>query len=163
MSSLRIRECEAADADRLDWSPHQHYRDHFERQFARQQHGETLVLVAEDASGLVGRVIINFSEGEADEAWVYALGVQEHHRRQGVATALMHTAAEAARHRGATSLCLTVEKTNRTAMAFYDRLGFVRTGEDVSAGLKDQEGRVIDEPAPRWILQWRLATATVAS
>ena len=114
------------------------------------------MLVAEDASGLVGRVIIDFSEGGPDEAWVYALGVQVHHRRQGVATALMHTAGDAARRRGATRLCLTVEKTNETAIAFYDRLGLVRTGEDVSAGLKDQAGRVIDAPAARWILQWRL-------
>jgi ribosomal protein S18 acetylase RimI-like enzyme len=158
MTSMQIRECEAADTARLDWSPNQLYREHFEKQFARQEQDETLVLLAAGGSGLVGRIIIDFAEGDADQAWVYALGVKEPHRRQGVATALMHAAAQEARRRGATRLCLTVEKSNAGAIAFYERLGLARTGEDVSEGLQDKAGRVIDAPAPRWILEWRLGT-----
>lgn len=153
---MQIRRCEAADAKCLDWSPQQHYQEHFEKQFNRQRNGETAVLVAVDSGQLIGRVILDIAEGEPDEMWVYALAVKEAHRRRGVGTALMHAAAGEARRIGAVHLCLTVEKANMPAIALYDRLGLIRTGEDMGPGLKDRAGRVIHPPAPRWVLRWRM-------
>jgi GNAT superfamily N-acetyltransferase len=57
-------------------------------------------------------------------AWVHDLFVRPHHRRRGVATALMAEAAAFVRSRGARELRLGVIDRNANARALYRGLGF---------------------------------------
>jgi len=64
----------------------------------------------------------------ADEAEILTLAVAPARRRQGVATALVRGAAEAAARAGAHALFLEVAEDNAPALALYDREGFSGVG-----------------------------------
>ena len=57
-------------------------------------------------------------------AYVTDVLVVETHRRRGIATMLLHDAAELARAQGLTRLVLHVAPDNHTALQLYDKLGF---------------------------------------
>jgi ribosomal protein S18 acetylase RimI-like enzyme len=61
--------------------------------------------------------------------------VLETHRRRGVATMLLHDAAELARAAGLSRLVLHVAPDNHAALRLYDKLGFMR-GEDAPTSLE---------------------------
>jgi ribosomal-protein-alanine N-acetyltransferase len=79
--------------------------------------------------GILGFVILRVA---ADECELYQIAVAEAHRRRAVADALMASAFDWARGRGATSMHLEVRRSNEAAIALYRKHGFVtvRTRRD---------------------------------
>lgn len=84
-----------------------------------------LGLVWEDSGAvagfLIGRVV-------ADQAELLNLAIQENRRRRGGATALLLSALENFRARGAQSVYLEVRQSNDAAIAFYLKHGFTISG-----------------------------------
>lgn len=84
--------------------------------------------VAEADDAWVGLAI--GSRGD-DEPWahLFAMWVDPAWRTRGVGTALVNEVLAWARSWGATSVVLNVTETNEAAVRFYERLGFLATGE----------------------------------
>lgn len=82
-------------------------------------------LLARLGSAPAGAAYVGLSDGVAS---VHALVTPAAHRRQGVARALMLTAARWARDKGATHLAVQVETGNAAANALYSSLGMTQVG-----------------------------------
>ena len=57
------------------------------------------------------------------EVFLYDIEVEERHRRKGYGRQLFREAARFARDRGASTVWLMVERSNTSALAFYQALG----------------------------------------
>lgn len=87
--------------------------------------GDGLVVVAEVSgqdAGLVGGVPL------LDRAGLVSMWVAPDHRRSGTGRALVQAVVAWAREAGFQTLVLDVADENTSAIAFYERLGFQRTG-----------------------------------
>jgi len=103
----------------------------YDKQFERAQSGEVIFLVAEVDGRVVGNCVIG-RHGPSDlseEAHVGELGilVGKDMRGQGVGTALLERALEAARRRFDV-VYLSVFAFNTRAQRLYERFGFVECG-----------------------------------
>jgi len=83
-------------------------------------------VVAKDATtdAVVGWCAFWMKDGGAT-AFVSGLEVRAAHRRRGVASALVRRVERECAALGASRCALSVNKTNRVAMATYERLGYV--------------------------------------
>ncbi len=72
--------------------------------------------------GLAAYELIKF-EQERSEIYIYDLAVDEAHRRQGVATALIAELKKIARHRGAHVIYVQADYIDPPAIALYTKLG----------------------------------------
>ncbi len=90
--------------------------------------GERVLLVAEDARGIVGtvQVIVDQPENQPHRADVAKMLVHRRGRRQGLGEALMRAAEDAARAEGKTLLVL--DTGDATAARLYERLGWRAVG-----------------------------------
>ncbi|MBC7664668.1 MAG: GNAT family N-acetyltransferase, partial [Caulobacter sp.] len=90
--------------------------------------GERLLLVAEDAQGIVGtvQVIVDQPENQPHRADVAKMLVHRRARRQGLGAALMQAAEVAARASGKTLLVL--DTASDDAERLYTRQGWQRVG-----------------------------------
>jgi GNAT superfamily N-acetyltransferase len=90
--------------------------------------GERVLLVAEDAGGLVGtvQVILAQPENQPHRADVAKMLVHRRARRQGLGAALMQAAEQAARGAGKTLLVL--DTASEEAERLYTRQGWQRVG-----------------------------------
>ena len=90
--------------------------------------GERVLLVAEDAQGIVGtvQVILDQPENQPHRADVAKMLVHRRARRQGAGAALMRAAEDAARQAGKTLLVL--DTGDATAARLYERLGWQAAG-----------------------------------
>jgi len=84
-----------------------------------------LALVIESQGQITGFVM---GREVADEAEIFNLAVAPQYRRQGHGTALVTAALEGMRSRGIQSVFLEVRESNLGAIAFYEDLGFLRSG-----------------------------------
>jgi N-acetylglutamate synthase len=82
-------------------------------------------VVAPPESGAA--VSIGFAVAEQGWTGIFGMGTRGEARRQGAATAVLHTIAEWAVERDAPRLYLQVEVDNDGARALYERAGFVET------------------------------------
>jgi GNAT superfamily N-acetyltransferase len=91
--------------------------------------GERVLLVAEDAGGLVGTVqlVLALPENQPHRGDIAKLLVAPRARRRGIAAALMNAADDAARAAGKTLLVLDTV-TGGDAERLYPRLGWQRCG-----------------------------------
>ena len=91
--------------------------------------GERALLVAEDATGMVGTVqlVLGQPENQPHRADLSKMLVHRLARRQGLGAALMHAAEQVARE-CAKSL-LVLDTANADAERLYARLGWQRCGE----------------------------------
>lgn len=84
-----------------------------------------LAFDGESACGIVG----SYREPERwERAQVISMWVDPEYRRAGLGKALIDAVVEWNRERGVSELVLMVTSVNATAMAFYERLGFSKTG-----------------------------------
>ena len=92
--------------------------------------GERALLVAEDASGIVGTVqlVLGQPDNQPHRADLAKMLVHRRARRAGVGAALMRTAEALAREWGKTLLVLDTV-TGSDAERLYTRLGWQRVGE----------------------------------
>jgi ribosomal-protein-alanine N-acetyltransferase len=82
-------------------------------------------LVAEEEGAPLGFILARTA---ADEGEILTLATLPEARRRGLARALMTSAADLARQRGALRLLLEVAETNAAARALYDALGYETVG-----------------------------------
>jgi GNAT superfamily N-acetyltransferase len=90
--------------------------------------GERALLVAQDASGIVGTVqlILEQAENQPHRADVAKMLVHRRARRQGLGGALMEKAEQVAREEGKTLLVL--DTASGDAERLYERMGWQRCG-----------------------------------
>ena len=102
--------------------------------------GERVLLVAEDAQGIVGtvQVILAQPENQPHRADVAKMLVHRRARRQGAGAALMSAAEAAARAAGKTLLVL--DTADDTAARLYARLGWQAAGTIPRYALMPQGG-----------------------
>lgn len=106
-------------------------RECFARPWTRESLAEELenenahFLAAQSGGRVVGYIGI-FEYYESCE--IANVAVSADSRRQGVATALINAAAEAARERGCEFITLEVRESNSAARELYERLGFETAG-----------------------------------
>ena len=91
--------------------------------------GERLLLVAEDASGIVGtvQVVLDQPDNQPHRADIAKMLVHRRARRQGIAERLLAAAEAAARAAGKTVLVLDTV-TGGDAERLYERAGWQRVG-----------------------------------
>jgi GNAT superfamily N-acetyltransferase len=103
------------------------------------------MFVAEDADGPTGMLEAQIAE---PGRWhVETVFVRERARRAGVAKALLHACAEAARSGGATHISLGVLVTNSVAETVWRRLGFEPVELVLAQPLDSLDGRLGPAPA----------------
>ena len=88
-----------------------------------------IALVAVDGATPVGALaayVLRKFEQERSEIYIYDLAVDAHHRRKGIATALIRTLGEAARERGAWTMFVQADigEEDEAANALYRKLAF---------------------------------------
>jgi len=91
--------------------------------------GETgvgfLALEGSDACGIAGALV---DPHDATRAELVSMWTAPTHRQRGVGRLLVEAVAGWATQRGCGTLVLMVTSNNESAMRFYDRVGFTRTG-----------------------------------
>jgi aminoglycoside 3-N-acetyltransferase I len=104
-------------------------RDAYLRSLLAKPHFVALVAAASDkvVGGLVAYVLDKF-EQERREIYIYDLAVRKHHRRKGIARALINELRRIARDRGIYAIYVQADKEDDAAIALYESLG---TREDV--------------------------------
>lgn len=124
-----------AALDAAAWSPRSGFPSVFEPasgRFFTPDSPPECHLVAEVDGRLAGYLRLKPATRLPENAHVlsvFGLAVDPGARRRGVAAALLSSAEELARSRGARKLSLRVLSTNQSAISLYERLGFRREGE----------------------------------
>lgn len=88
------------------------------------------IYCATDGDAIVGMVSILFTVSTAEggrAAWLEDMVVHPSRRGRGIGERLLHKAISEARAAGCTRITLLTDATNRSAMRFYGRAGFVRS------------------------------------
>jgi ribosomal protein S18 acetylase RimI-like enzyme len=100
-------------------------------------------LVAFDEDEPVGFVLAHElprRHGDPSKLFVYEVGVEETHRRRGIATALLGELASLARERGIASGFVPAEPDNDAANALYESAGGTNEGTNVLWGFRYADG-----------------------
>jgi len=92
--------------------------------FAEDRGGFALAAEMDDGDGIAGFILCRAIAGEAE---ILTLAVAPAHRRRGLASALVETAAAVAAE-SAEAMFLEVAEDNPGALALYQRLGFAIAG-----------------------------------
>ena len=85
---------------------------------------ETMALVACDGPQIHGFAVMHFGD---DEAHLTLLCVQPPQRHRGIGRGMIEWMVASARVAGITAIRLELRADNGSALAFYQRLGFVQT------------------------------------
>lgn len=107
-------------------------KDHQERVLKMMEDPEQDVLVAEENGQLLGFAMVEYIKREetnniyaVHEAHIVEIGVDETSQGKGIGTALIQAVKDAAKVRGCRSVQLDVWEFNKSALRFYEKLGFV--------------------------------------
>ncbi len=96
---------------------------------AAEAESAIVVVVEQDHHDMVGFVIVHLEESSSGRyAYIVTLDVAPQARRSGVATVMLQHAEEQARAAGAKRMALHVAEDNAAAIAFYERLKYIRAG-----------------------------------
>lgn len=107
-------------------------KDHQERVLKMMEDPEQDVLVAEENGQLLGFAMVEYIKREetnsiyaVHEAHIVEIGADETSQGKGIGTALIQAVKDAAKVRGCRSVQLDVWEFNKSALRFYEKLGFV--------------------------------------
>ncbi|HJC72024.1 MAG TPA: GNAT family N-acetyltransferase [Candidatus Ruthenibacterium merdavium] len=107
-------------------------KDHQERVLKMMEDPEQDVLVAEENGQLLGFAMVEYIKREetnsiyaVHEAHIVEIGVDETSQGKGIGTALIQAVKDAAKVRECRSVQLDVWEFNKSALRFYEKLGFV--------------------------------------
>lgn len=107
-------------------------KDHQERVLKMMEDPEQDVLVAEENGQLLGFAMVEYIKREETNsiyavhgAHIVEIGVDETSQGKGIGTALIQAVKDAAKVRGCRSVQLDVWEFNKSALRFYEKLGFV--------------------------------------
>lgn len=152
---LEIRPCLGCDLPLLEWDgAYAEHRRIIDDTFMRQQAGAALMLVAVAADFPVAQVWLDFERPPCrDTALLWALRTYPPMRGRGIGGRLVRRAEASVLDRDRTAVELGVEKGNRRALRFYQRLGYARIGELVETCRYEAP----DGEKREWIVdQWQL-------
>lgn len=124
---LMIRKFRPSDLQRVYEIESQSFKDPYHPLFLinlYELYGETF-LVAEVDGQVVGYVIARKVNSKGH---IIAIAVAPEHRCRGIGRALMLAVEEELKKRGVSELWLEVRVSNRRAVSFYRRLGYVEKG-----------------------------------
>jgi ribosomal protein S18 acetylase RimI-like enzyme len=101
---------------------------------------DSVIFVAEVEEGVAGYVYaalepLSWKELRGPAGFIHDVAVDEEFRRRGVATALMHAAAEWLRAHGAPRVVLWTAAPNAAAQQLFARLGFRETMKEMTMEL----------------------------
>ncbi len=157
MATLRVRDAVLADLDvPIVEGSDREYREQLTHHLVASAGGKGALIVAEVAGLVVGRAFVE-RWGNPPAAWLGGLIVEEGHRRQGVATALVRYAEVRASELGFDEVRLSVAKDNAGAKALYEGLGYETVGEDISSGLVLADGTVVHPVEQVWVMSRKVA------
>ena len=96
-----------------------------------QPRSRAIVMVARDDAGTAigmvsGQLVVSTAEG-APSAWIEDVVVAPEFRNRGIGRALLGAVLEWAASQGATRAQLLADQANEAALAFYGRLGWIRS------------------------------------
>lgn len=107
-------------------------KDHQERVLKMMEDPEQDVLVEEENGQLLGFAMAEYIKREETNsiyavhgAHIVEIGVDETSQGKGIGTALIQAVKDAAKVRGCRSVQLDVWEFNKSALRFYEKLGFV--------------------------------------
>jgi ribosomal-protein-alanine acetyltransferase len=127
-AALEIRPAQAEDLHRIAWLEDQSFADSWPYELLAYdlKHPRALVLLAERAGEpAAGYISFHHAGGEAE---ILRLAVDPGARRRGVARALVESGLDRLRAERVERCHLEVRQDNEAAIAFYQALGFARTG-----------------------------------
>jgi GNAT superfamily N-acetyltransferase len=90
--------------------------------------GRSVCFIAMDEGAACGIVAGKCDDSRPRQAWLMSMWVASTHRRTGLGSRLVSAVELWARNQGITELRLMAVCTNSTAMRFYERCGFAKTG-----------------------------------
>jgi len=127
-SQVEIRACQQSDVpallEILGQSPEAANWSAAALQSALGENASHFLVTVKDGEVLgfiMGRIL-------ADEAEILNLAVVPTHRRKGLAKVLVQSLLHSFAEGGAAMVFLEVRESNRAAIAFYEKMGFARTG-----------------------------------
>ena len=98
------------------------------RQFAEEP-GAIVILVDDVPGELIAFIILHLEGADTrSQAYVVTIDVSPQRRRRGIGAAMLDRAEAAARSAGARRISLHVAVDNPTAISFYERQHYARTG-----------------------------------
>ncbi len=98
------------------------------RQLASIASGDVLHLVAESNGRIVGSAEVSKLSGRESHVGTLGIGVKSGYRRIGIATKLIETLTQTAKHQGLKIILLAVYENNTPAITLYRKLGFKEIG-----------------------------------
>ena len=159
----RIRHATEADLAALEWDgEYRRFRRLYRAALKEARRGERALLVAEVDGRIVGQIFVQLEAtfmGQPDTtAYLYAFRVRPPFRNRGIGTALVVEAEALLLQKGFTRAVIAVAKDNEPAWRLYERLGYVRFGEDAGEwSYIDEHGRIQDVVEPAFLLGKDLA------
>jgi ribosomal protein S18 acetylase RimI-like enzyme len=113
------------------------------RQLASIASGDVLHLVAEINGRIVGSAEVSKLSGRESHVGTLGIGVKSGYRRIGIATKLIETLTQRAKHQGLKIILLAVYENNVPAITLYRKLGFKEIGRTPKGVY--WEGKYIDD------------------
>ncbi|HEY7272446.1 MAG TPA: GNAT family N-acetyltransferase [Actinoplanes sp.] len=140
---VQIRVAENGDLDSLGDALGSEHQAFFRDRVPLQMDGLGEILVAVREAGPVGAVFLYWGPADepevrrhlADVPMIFHLHVAPAHRHRGVGRSLLRRAEEVLRHRGHERVLLGVDKSNKTARALYEWLGYTTPPEPALSNL----------------------------
>ncbi|HET7009559.1 MAG TPA: GNAT family N-acetyltransferase [Anaerolineales bacterium] len=155
----RIRHATESDLAALEWDgEYRRFRRLYRAAFEDARRGERALLVADVEGQIVGQLFVQF-EGtllsQADTTgYLYAFRVRPPFRNQGIGTALVREGEALLARQGLQRAVIAVARDNEPALRLYERLGYVRFGEDSGMwSYIDDRGRIQDVVEPAFLLE----------
>ncbi|MFC0674768.1 GNAT family N-acetyltransferase [Brachybacterium hainanense] len=129
-SGRSVRDLDVADLPRCTWAGSSLHLEDVARQLERARRGEVIYLLVleDDLPVAIGGADPRQRPGEAH---LWQLATDPSRQGEGFGSYLIAALEGAAGERGIARAVLGVEDDNPRALALYERLGYVRTGEIV--------------------------------
>lgn len=161
-----IRPIRESEVPALEWDgAYTRYRKVFQQTYEDTVRGQRVMLVAVQASQIVGQVFIQLSSTERRYAdgysrgYLYSLRVKSDWQAQGIGTRLVKAAETTLRARGFTTAVIAAGKDNPRARQLYERLGYRAFAEDPGVWyFQDVNGVQQSMSEPCWVMQKRLSS-----
>ena len=113
------------------------------RRLASIEDGDVLHLIAEMDDEIVGSAEVCKLSGRESHVGTLGIGVKSGYRRIGIATKLIETLTQRAKHQGLKIILLAVYENNVPAITLYRKLGFKEIGRTPKGVY--WEGKYIDD------------------
>lgn len=101
--------------------------DHIEYHHNQWWWGESITMIYDIGVGIVE---LQFCDDMPNMAFIRALSVQPYYRQKGIGRYMLAACGELARHNDVPFLQLNVDRNEEWLVNWYQRRGFVVTGED---------------------------------